>query len=202
MIQFFYFSYSWRYCATTYNLLWWYFGILPLLYANYSFTSACWVLNLKPKIHLFHQIILCTKEYVKTFVSNVVSFILDDDCTNFLFFFPAAMFGNITVNYTYESSNQTFKADLKDVQNAKCGNEDCENVLNNLEECSQIKNISVSNDSCAPATTIDLYVPPGECQFLSIWVFRATEGFHVCVPVLLQANVVRKKNRGKASELW
>ncbi|NP_001407710.1 receptor-type tyrosine-protein phosphatase C isoform 4 precursor [Mus musculus] len=77
----------------------------------------------------------------------------------------AAMFGNITVNYTYESSNQTFKADLKDVQNAKCGNEDCENVLNNLEECSQIKNISVSNDSCAPATTIDLYVPPGTDKF-------------------------------------
>ena len=77
----------------------------------------------------------------------------------------AAMFGNITVNYTYESSNQTFKADLKDVQNAKCGNEDCENVLNNLEECSQIKNISVSNDSCAPATTIDLYVPPGTDNF-------------------------------------
>uniref|UniRef100_A0A8C6N4J0 protein-tyrosine-phosphatase n=1 Tax=Mus spicilegus TaxID=10103 RepID=A0A8C6N4J0_MUSSI len=77
----------------------------------------------------------------------------------------AAMFGNITVNYTYESSNQTFKADLKDVQNAKCGNEDCENVLNNLEECSQKKDISVSNDSCAPATTIDLYVPPGTDKF-------------------------------------
>lgn len=75
------------------------------------------------------------------------------------------LFGNkITVNYTYESSNKTFKADLKGVENAKCGNMDCEKVLNNLTECSWI-NVNVSNDKCAPATTKELYVPPGTDTF-------------------------------------
>ncbi|XP_029394994.1 receptor-type tyrosine-protein phosphatase C isoform X1 [Mus pahari] len=75
-----------------------------------------------------------------------------------------AIFGDIPVIYTYESSNRTFKADLKDVKNAKCGSEDCEKVLKNLTECS-LKSVNVSNDSCDPAKTLHLYVPPGTDKF-------------------------------------
>lgn len=53
------------------------------IFANRSFTSVCCILN---KFTLL-QIFLCTKEYVKAFLSNVFSFILNSDNTNFLFSF-------------------------------------------------------------------------------------------------------------------
>ena len=154
---------------------------LLLLYAEYWFWN--------PKHTPFS---LCIKEYVKTFLSNSISFILNDDSTNFLFFVSDEIFGTITVNYRYDYSSQTFIADPKSDKNAMCKSTYCEEELKNLPECSR-KNVSLSDGSCAPNKTINLDVPPGECQFFSICVFRTTGWVHVCVLVLL-ANVARKKD--------
>ncbi|CAO2637087.1 Receptor-type tyrosine-protein phosphatase C [Lemmus lemmus] len=82
-------------------------------------------------------------------------------------------FGNIIVHYKY-NSNKSFDAELKydnPPQNI-CHTVDCKE-LKSLQECSQ-KNVNVSDGSCTPAKIIELDVPPGECQFLSICVFRTT----------------------------
>lgn len=141
------------------------------MFANRSFTSVRCILN---KFTLL-QIFLCTKEYVKAFLSNVFSFILNSDNTNFLFFFfPDEEFGDITVHYKYNSSNKSFDAKLEYDNPPKnlCGAMDCKE-LDNLQECSK-KNFSASDGSCTPPKIIELDVPPGECQFLSIWAFRKT----------------------------
>lgn len=141
------------------------------MFANRSFTSVCCILN---KFTLL-QIFLCTKVYVKAFLSNVFSFILNSDNTNFLFlFFPDEEFGKITVRYKYNSSNKSFDAKLEygnPPQNL-CETGECKQ-LDNLQECSK-KSLNVSKGSCTPPKIIELDVPPGECQFLSIWVFRTT----------------------------
>lgn len=141
------------------------------MFANRSFTSVCCILN---KFTLF-QIFLCTNEYVKAFLSNVFSFILNSDNTNFLFlFFPDEEFGTITVHYKYNSSNKSFDAELEYEYppKNKCGTVNCKE-LDNLQECSK-KSLNVSDGLCTPAKIVELDVPPGECQFLSIWVFRTT----------------------------
>lgn len=74
------------------------------------------------------------------------------------------IFGTITVNYRYDNSSQTFIADPKSDKNATCKSTYCEEELKNLPECSR-KNVSLSDDSCAPNKTINLDVPPGTDKF-------------------------------------
>lgn len=92
----------------------------------------------------------------------------------FFFFFPDEEFGDITVHYKYNSSNKSFDAKLEYDNPPKnlCGIMDCKE-LDNLQECSK-KNFSASDGSCTSPKIIELDVPPGECQFLSIWAFRKT----------------------------
>lgn len=169
VILFLHLTYSWGYCVKIYNLIWWYFGVLSAAFIR-CLPIVLLLLFVAHLIKSLLQAVLCTKEYVKVFLSNVFSFILNSDNTNFLFFFPDEKFVDITVHYKYNSNNKSFEAKLEYGNPPKnlCGTVDCKE-LKYLQECSK-KNFSVSDGSCTPAKMIELDVPPGECQFLSICI--------------------------------
>ncbi|XP_013013474.1 receptor-type tyrosine-protein phosphatase C isoform X3 [Cavia porcellus] len=73
-------------------------------------------------------------------------------------------YGNISVEYKYDSRTKLFTANLLGADSVKCHSPECEKTLQGLHECSHVT-VLIGDGNCSSPIHLQLYVPPEHEKF-------------------------------------